>query len=323
MKRSDLTRKVSDFCGVVESLIYVDNTIEEALASLRQKKIGHKIIYFYVIDQEGKLLGVVPTRKLLLGNPKSHIREIMEYSLVRICADQTMQEAMELFAKHKLLALPVVERNGKLLGVIDVDLYLDESFEIVSAQRQSDIFQMIGLSLEEGKKRSVWKNYTLRMPWIFCNLAGGLVCALISRGNELVLGKTLLLAMFIPLVLTLSESVSMQSMTQTLHLLKMAHPYGRKRSFKEWRIAALIALSSALLVGLLSLLWGGGVKPSFIIGGGILLSILISSGISIMLPLFLHKTHLDPKVASGPVVLMLTDVLTTALYLSLASLFLL
>lgn len=323
MKRNDLNKKVSDFYKKIESVVFSEDTIQEAINNLRQKHIGHKIIYFYVIDKEGKLLGVVSTRKLLLGNPKSFIRDQMEYSLIRIYEDQTMQDAMEFFAKHKLLALPVVKRDGTLLGAIDVDIYLDDSFEIVSAQRQNDVFQMIGISLEEGKRGSVWKNYTLRMPWIFCNLVGGLICAVISRENELVLSKTLLLAMFIPLVLTLSESVSMQSMTQTLHLVKMPARYGRRRSFKEWKISALIAITAAVIVGFLSLFWAEGVKPSFTISAGILLSILASSGLSILFPLILHKTHLDPKVASGPVVLMFTDILTTALYLSLATLLLL
>lgn len=319
MGRGDLNKPVKELYHVVDSVVYSDQSIEAALEELRKKQMEQKIIYFYVVDRENKLLGVIPTRKLLLENPKHIIRDIMEFSVVRLTENQTTQEAMELFAKHKLLSLPVVSISGVLLGVIDVNFYFEESVDVASLQHKQDIFQFIGLSLEEGKRRSLWKNYSLRMPWIFCNIFGGLVCALISHFNAMVLTNTVLIAIFIPLVLTLSESVAMQAMTQTLHFVKMSVRYGRKRAWREWKTVAFMALSAAIIVGVISLLWEGGKLPSFTIALGILLSITISASFAIILPLILHRNNLDPKVASGPVVLMLTDILTTTIYLSLAT----
>ena len=92
-----------------------------------------------------------------------------------------------------------------------------------------------------------------------------------------------------------------------------------KRGFREWHLDALLALSSGILVGALSLLWGDGLLPSLCIGLGIIGSVILSAVFGISVPVLLHRMKLDPKVASGPVVLMITDILTTALYLGMAT----
>jgi magnesium transporter len=322
-KHSYLEKRVVDLAKAVDTVVKEDVTVQEALDSLHGKQIEEKIVYFYVVDEKHKLLGVIPTRKLLLCSSDTKISDIMEKSVIKLDADQTLHDAMEIFARHSLLALPIVDKEGILLGAVDVEMYMEESFDIADARRRADIFQMMGLSLEEEKKRSLFGDYRLRMPWILCNMFGGIFCAIISSLHELVLSRVLLLAMFIPLVLSLSESVSMQAMTHSIQFMrnpsKSSWRISFLRAFKEWKIVGLIAITSGVLVGLISLFWQEGLAPSLIIGFSILISVTISSSFGIALPIFLHKTALDPKVASGPVVLMIADVLTTTIYLSLAT----
>ena len=160
------------------------------------------------------------------------------------------------------------------------------------------------------------------MPWLLCNVFSGLVCAIISRVYELVLSEALLLAFFIPLVLTLSESTSMQSMAQSLQFLRGPR-FSWKRiqylAFREWQLSILLSVSLGLLVGAFSLLWGDSYLPSVAIGCGILGGVTFSSIFAIVIPIGLNRLRLDPKVASGPLVLMIADMLTTAIYLSLAT----
>jgi magnesium transporter len=326
MKSSLLSKEVKKLMKPASVVLLESDTISLALKKLHDQHLDPRIIYFYVVDENGILKGVLSTRKLLLCDVTSNIVDILEVSIVKIQEDNLLQDAMELFARYNLLALPVVDKEGKLLGVVDVDMYVEESFDIADARHRGDIFQLIGLSLEDEKSLSIFKHYRLRMPWIFCSMFGGIMCAIISRFNEEVLSQVLVLAMFIPLVLTLSESVSMQSMTLSLQYIKRPRFSLRaslKHGKKEWQIIGLIALSSGIMVGLVSLLWGGGIRSSYVIGSGIMISVTISAGFGLIFPLLLHKTKLDPKVASGPVVLMLADVLTTAIYLSFASLWLL
>ena len=326
MSIKDLNRYVRDFIVPVRSTVHHDQTIDEALNFLRDKQIDHEIIYIYVVDDERRLIGVVPTRKLLLCDPKILVSDVMDTQLITLNGDQTLQQAMEFLESHRLLALPVIDKKRHLLGVIDVALYLEEKLDIANSRRRSDIFQMMGMYIEDGKKPTTWEGYRSRMPWIFCNMFGGVACAVISSIFELVLAKVLLLAMFIPLLLTLSESISMQSMTQSMQLLKRESRHFKhtmQALFREWHIVAFLALSSGIIIGSVSLFWGEGFAPACTIGFGIMISVYISATIGSAVPLLLHARKWDPRVAAGPVVLMFADVLTTLIYLSLGTVWLL
>jgi len=318
----DQKKLARDYATAIETIIPLGSSVEEALALLRQKHIKQKIIYFYVVDERRKLKGVISTRQLLLSEPTQRIEDLMQQAVIKTRSDQTLEQAMELFSVHSLLALPVVDEEDRLLGMIDVQMLTNEIVDVGDLRSRTDLFQMIGLTLEDGKKIPFSQSYRRRMPWILCNVLSGIICAIISRYYEVVLGKYLLLAFFIPLVLTLSESTSMQSMTQSLLFLrrpKFLWKVAIARGLREWQLMLLIAVSLAGIVGGLSLLWGDGIWPSLAIGIGIFVGISISVLFGISLPVLLNRFKLDPKVASGPVVLMIADIITTGFYLGFAT----
>jgi magnesium transporter len=322
MTDHDLSRSALECAIPLETVIPKHFTVEEALQALRKRSINQKIIYFYAVDDAYKLKGVVSARQLLLAEPNLRIEEIMQGSVIKIRSSQSLREAMELFAEHPLLALPVVDLEGKLLGAIDVQMVMQEPINFADERGRSDVFQMIGITLEEKRKISLLRSYRQRMPWLLCNVFSGLICAIISRIFEVVLAKVLLLAFFIPLVLTLSESTSMQSMAQSLQFLRrprFSWKAIKVRALREWQLVLLLALSLGVLVGSLSLFWGDGILPSIAIGVGIVAGVSCSAIFGIMVPIGLNRLKLDPKVASGPVVLMIVDILATAIYLGIAT----
>ena len=318
----EFSKPVKEYAVPVKTVFTIDQTIDEALRHLRGQKIDGKIIYFYVVDDAGVLRGVVNTRNLLLRDPKTAISDIMSKEVIALKEEQTLGDAIELLSHHSLLALPVVDSRGCLLGIVDVGVYLEESIDIALEKQRNDIFQILGFTIEERKQKSAWKSFRLRMPWILCNMASGIACAAISRIFEGTLAKILLLAMFIPLVLTLSESISMQSMTQSIHLLRKSKINLKKllpRFLSEWKVVLLLSSACGISVGLLSFLWGGGVGSALSITISLAISIAISASAGALIPVILHAKELDPKVASGPIVLMFADVITTLLYLGLAT----
>lgn len=327
MPQRNLDLKVKEFVRPIKTMVNVDQTVDDALARIRNHQVDEKIFYFYVVDEEGHLKGVVSTRNLLISHGTKKIHEILEDRLVSIREEHTLQHAMEMLNSHRLLALPVVDERNRFLGTIDIQLYFEEAVDVAQSKRNStDLFQLLGLSLEEGKPTSAWSTYKHRMPWIFCNMFGGIACAIISKIFELVLLEVILLALFIPLVLSLSESISMQSMSYSLQLLHRPKPSLRRmwhRLFAESKMALFLALTCGLVVGALSICWGDGIPPALAIAAGIILSVTITGTIGAAVPLILHSMKLDPKVAAGPVVLMLADIITTTLYLGLSTLWLL
>jgi magnesium transporter len=326
LSRVELQKPVSEFLAPVRLVLCTKDTVQVALQTLQGRKIDQKIFYFYVLDPEGKLVGVVSTRNLVLSSPDTKVGEIMDPSVAVLLSKQTMHEAMEALDKLRLLALPVVDEEGRLLGMIDVQSYVQEPLKELSNEMRKNIFQFIGLSIEEGKLGTPWKGYKARMPWIFCNMISGLMCAAISKAYEGVLTKVIILAMFIPLILTLCESISMQAMTQSFTILRSPHlllSMVKHRLTLETKTVVLLSTTSAVVVGLLSYMWGGGWILVLTLGITLLSAILISAMVGTLVPVGLKFFKKDPKIASGPVVLMIVDVAATTLYLSLAYLFLL
>ena len=181
--------------------ISADQTIGEALACVQRSGAPGRIVYFYVVDADQRLKGVVPTRRLLLSPPGTPIADIMVRDLVTLPAAATLLEACELFIMHRLLALPVVDEEQRLLGVIDVELYTDEMSDLARREESDDVFQLIGVRLAEIERASIPIVFSHRFPWLLCNIAGGLACAVLAGLYQGILDKVIVLALFIPLSL--------------------------------------------------------------------------------------------------------------------------
>ena len=322
----DLDRPVREFISPVETQLQIAWTVSQAIDDLRRRNITSQLTYFYVVDEQGRLAGVLPTRKLLLSPPQTPLVELLSGQAVSLPQNMTLSDAMEEFAIHRLLALPVVDDAGKLLGLIDVQLYAEEAADLAEANRLADLYQLIGLSAQQLRLGRGATSFRARMPWLMGNILSGLACAAVAAVFHHVLGAVLMLAMFIPLVLTLSEAVSMQSMTLTLQYLHGAStPMKRLRMrlLSEWRTALLLSVCSAVLVALAAMLWQNGLRTSGVILVSVLVSMVISATLGTIIPFSLHLRKLDPRVAAGPMVLMLSDIIATTFYLALATILLL
>lgn len=320
MNNKHFTHPTENYISKAQNLLELDQTIAEAIEMIRKKGEKPDMPYYYVLDAKGHLIGLVNVRELLIQDPETPIKDVIKTNLHAIQANQTMYEAMVIMQKFHLLAIPILKR-GVFLGVVELQEYFDEELHVASKRKRLQIFQMLGILVEEGPTQSLWKKYTHRMPWVFCNMLGGVLCAIISGIYEVVLMNVIILAMFIPLVLSLSESISMQAMTVSIYLMTHKKHKWRKvflYTLNETKLFLLIALTASVSVGLLSLFWNEGVGPSLIIGFSILMSIIITAILGAIVPIVLHRWRLDPKVASGPIVLMFADVITTLIYLSLA-----
>jgi magnesium transporter len=320
-----LKAPVAQFMTATETAIPAHLSIREAIDYLRFRRIEHKIVYFYVVDADNKLLGVIATRKLLLADPAAKVQDEMDRPAISIPASATLEMALGMFALHRLLALPVVDDDGRLLGTVDVRLYAEEAMDLAEANRRADVFRLIGISVEQMRQGSPARAFRLRIPWLACNLAGGVACAAIAAMFEGLLAQIVIIAMFIPLVLTLSESISVQSLTLVLqHLHGRGVPWRqlRRQFAREWQTAGMLALACGLVVALAALFWAVSWAP-IAIAVSIAITMVLAATMGTFLPVILHLLQLDPKIAAGPIVLMCVDVTTLAVYLSLSALWLL
>lgn len=293
----------------------------EALASLRGKIIGEKIVYFYVVDADGVLVGVVPTRRLLMADATARIDAIMVHHVVAVPESATVGDACEMFLKHRFLAMPVVDGDRKLLGTVDLTLFTEEMSDVAEQRNADDVFQLIGVTLESARERSPWVSFRYRFPWLMCNIAGGLCCAVIMSRYEAFLDHAIVLALFVPVVLALAESVSVQSTTITLQGLHKGSAGWRAVSRalrREFAIAGLLGLACGTVVGATAFIWKRQPQVAYALGSAIALSMLTACLLGVILPMAVRAVRGDPRIASGPLVLAIADLATLTLYLSLA-----
>ena len=308
-----------DFAALPQNL-----TVNGALARIREQGAAQQIIYFYVVDAEQRLVGVLPTRRLLLAAPEARLQDIMVSRVVTIPESATVLEACEMFLMHKFLAFPVVTAERRLVGVVNVVMFsqfTEEAMEMTERARVEEAFEKIGFHVAEVQSASSFRAFRLRMPWLVATLGAGIVCALLAGSFEATLTAKIVLAFFLTLVLGLSESVSAQSVTVTVETLRGRTP-NRVWFFRAVRKEALSALmlgsTCGLVVGLTAWVWRGQPTAAAVIGGSIAVSMVFACLIGLTVPAVLHRFKLDPKIASGPVSLAMADVCTLLIYLNVA-----
>lgn len=299
-----------------------DLTVEQALATIRTQGVGEKIVYFYAVDGDDRLVGVVPTRRLLTARLADRIEEIMVPRVLTIPATATVLEACEMFILHKFLAFPVVDAGGHPVGVVDVAMFTGEMFDLAEREQTEGVFETLGFRVAEVRDASPWRAFRFRFPWLLATITSGLLCALLASAFELTLAKTVVLAFFLTLVLALGESVSIQSMTMTIQALRVRAPTLRwyvAALRRELSTALLLGLACGLVVGLTVWLWRGAAAPAVVVGASILLALGTACTLGLSVPTLLHAAKLDPKIAAGPVTLAVTDLCTLLFYFSLAA----
>jgi magnesium transporter len=297
-------------------------TVQQALDFIRQQGVGEQIVYFYVVDDRDRLVGVLPTRRLLTAPLERRLDDIMVRKIVAIPSTATVLDACEMFVMHKFLAFPVVDEQHRVLGIVDVNLFRDEIFGIAEHEKMDEVFEVLGFQISQVRDASPVRAFRFRFPWLLTNIVSGTICALLAGAYELTLAKSLVLAFFLTLVLGLGESVSIQSMSVTIQALRAIRPslgWFLNSLRREAGTALMLGSACGILVGLIVWAWRGAPVAAAVIGGSIFLTLCAACFFGLAIPSLLHWLRLDPKIAAGPITLALTDIATLLFYFNLGS----
>lgn len=297
-----------------------DQTVGQALESILANQPEGRIIYFYVTDCDSRLLGVVPTRRLLMSPRDSPVVDIMVKGVIAIPHEATVLDACEFFTLHKLLAFPVVDAERRILGLVDVDLYTKELSDLDRREDNYDLFQLIGVHLTEAQQRSALAAFRQRFPWLLTNIGGGILAAVIADIYQDV--STLLVVVpFIPVVLALAESVTIQSVSLAIETLRGQRPSWSllvPKLNRELWTGLLLGLACGLLVGGVAVIWKGQARAALSLLGGIAGSVACAAVVGLAMPYLLRLLKRDPQVAAGPIALAAADMITLLVYFNLA-----
>jgi magnesium transporter len=295
--------------------------VSEALDFIRDyRSPGQALIYFYVVDDDARLVGVLQTRALLTAQPDESLTEVMIRQVIAIPENVTVLEACEFFVLHKFLAFPIVDRERRLKGVVDINLFNEEVFGIPKTETSDDLFQAIGLHIAQARSASPLQVFRFRFPWLLVTIAGGTVCAFIAQAHARTLEHTLVVAFFMTLVLALGESVAVQSLAlvlEALRLRKVTAAWFFNTCRREIVTALPLALTTAVVVFTVVLLLDHALWPALVISGSLAIGVGAACLLGISIPTLLHVAKLDLTIAAGPITLAATDVVMLLLYLGI------
>jgi magnesium transporter len=302
--------------------------VGQALDRIRREGIGARVIYFFAVDNEERLVGVLPTRRLLTAPLDARLEEIMVRRVVAIPATATVLEACEFFVLYKFFAFPVVDRDRRVIGVVDVSLFAEEILEAgdpdqqqASAIPSDDVFEALGFRLAQIRGASPWRAFRYRFPWLMASVGAGTACAILAGAFEATIASSLVVAFFLTMVLGLNESVSMQSMTVTIQALRASTLTRRwfiENFRRELATASLLGLACGLVVGAIVFIWRHDAKGAVVVGTTIAVSLVMACLFGLSVPSALHGLKLDPKIAAGPVTLAVTDFFALSFYFTMA-----
>ncbi|MDR0620572.1 MAG: magnesium transporter [Deltaproteobacteria bacterium] len=267
----------------------------------------------FVVDHNQGLKGVVSLKSLVLAQPNKTVAELIENPGLVVGVAENQEAVAQKFQKYDVRAAAVVDAQNRLLGRITVDDIID----VMHEETDKDFYRLAGSSEEEIYTSGALRTAALRLPWLLFNLFGGFVTSLILTHYEASLLKTVALVTFVPMVMSLSGAVGSQSATITVRGLAMgriASGQILKTLFKEQKVTAFMSLAFGLTIALVSGAVHGTLRLGLAVGLSISVAILVSAFLGAITPVFFRTIHIDPALASGPVVTSTNDVMSLLIY---------
>jgi magnesium transporter len=286
-----------------------DTLVREAIAAVQKAQEAEMVFYLYVVDSRGRLQGVLSLRRLLTVPPETRLGDIMSADVIAVHPETDQEEVARIVSQYDLLAVPVVDGEQVVVGIVTIDDVVD----VLREEATEDFYKLAGTSDEERLMKSTLRSARVRLPWMFAAFAGGLLGALLIKSYTPLLSRALTLACFIPIVLGMGGNIGTQAATIMVRGLATGRITMRDASrvvFKEIRIALLLgAFYGALLGAAATALVGLRLSAGLAVGLSLWMSMVLAAVVGTLLPVVLRSLRIDPAVATGPFVTTSVDLL--------------
>ncbi|MBC7569602.1 MAG: magnesium transporter [Spirosoma sp.] len=297
--------------------INVNLTVNACIEEIRQQAEDVENVYaIYVVDDLGKLLGLVSLKKIVLARKTAKIADIYEDDVVFVETYRPADEVAEVMRRYDLDAIPVVNVQQRLLGRITIDDVVD----LITEQAEEDLQAISGLSGEVEEDDSIWARAKVQLPWLVVGAVGSLLAATVINGFQSELGKIAALAAFIPIIGSTGGNVGIQTSSLILQTLSDSSGLSvtlAKRLFRTLLVALINGLVVGLIAGLYTLLIG---EPRlfFVVACSLLSVVMLASFMGTVTPLLLDRIGINPAVASGPFITTANDLIGIGVYFLIA-----
>ena len=300
--------------------LHEETKARDAINALQDQEDAEMVFYLYTLDDETRLTGVISLRDLVTTPGDTKLKDIMSKQIHVVRPETDQEEVARIVSQYNFLAVPVVDSDDRLLGIVTVDDVVD----IIREEATEDFLQMVGAGKDrEILLKSSWENARMRLPWLFASWVGGIMAAFIIGIFDNVLQSTIALAAFIPVIMGMGGNIGTQSSTIIVRGLatgRVSIENSMRILFKEIRVGLMLGILYGLLLGVFAMLKFLDVSPMLgvVVGVSICISMIIATTIGSLVPLILNRFEIDPAIATGPFVTTSIDILGVACYFLIA-----
>lgn len=297
-------------------------TVREVVDKLKSfAELAETINYLYVIDEEKRLVGVVSYRDLILADAHEKIQEIMFSRVISVHVDTDQEEVANIIERYDFLAVPVVDDEKTLIGIITVDDVID----VVIQEANEDIEKLSASGKDIDFDTPALVASARRLPWLILLLFIGLISGSIISGFEDTLGTVVALAFFMPMIAGMTGNTGTQSLAVIVRGLisrDLDKKLVTKVVLRELGVGITIGITCAILIAIIAFVWRGDLILGMVVGVSLFFTLIIGTLAGTIIPLILYKLNIDPAIASGPLITTVNDILSLLIYFGIATAFL-
>lgn len=314
-----------DSAGSIMNVEYIafqkDMTVEEAILKIRQVGINRETIYTCYVTEKRKLIGVVSLKELLVSGDSRLIEEIMETNLLYVHTHDDQEEAASMINKYGLIAIPVVDKEMRMVGIVTVD----DAIDVMEEETTEDMSMMAGIvapSEDDYFVTTTWEHAKSRFPWLLFLMLSATLSGLVLGHFEAALIAMPILNTFVPMLTGTGGNCGSQSSTLIIRGLATDEIEFRdilKVIFKELRVAALVGVMLAIVNGIRVVIMYHDPMLAFTLGITLLCTVVLAKTIGCTLPLIAKKCGLDPALMAAPLITTLVDTGTILIYFTIAT----
>lgn len=313
-----------DSAGSIMTTEYVDiresMTVAEAMAHIKETGIHKETIYTCYVTDKRRLIGIVSAKDLMTTDDNVQIRDIMEKEIISVGTHTDKEEVAQLFTKYDFLAIPVLDADGRMVGIVT----FDDAMDVMVEEATEDITKMAAINPSEKTyfETSVFAHAKNRIPWLLILMFTSIVTGTIITQYENAFAAIPLLVSFIPMLMDTGGNCGSQSSTLIIRGLALSQIKFKdifRVIFKEFRISLIVGSVLAVTNGIRIMIQYEDPSLALVIALSLIGTVIISKMVGCMLPLFASKVHLDPAIMASPLITTLVDIFSILIYFNIAT----
>ena len=274
--------------------------------------------YLFVVDWDGALKGGLSLAQLVLASRSQFVSLLMDEDIISVGVETDQEEAARLMERYDIFNLPVVDDDGRLVGVV----WLDDMIRVLDDEATEDMFRMIGVAEEEKALGPFWRSVRNRLPWLVVNLGTAVLAGFVITLFQSTMGQVVALAAFLPVIAGQGGIAGTQTLTliiRSITLGEVSPANTRRLLLKEFGLGLVHGLALGLVVGVIAFIWKGSEYLALVVGIAMAANLVVAGISGVIVPLGFRALRIDPALSSAVAVTTLTDVLGFLVYLGLAT----